>query len=287
VSYAWTGCSGSSASCQATASSIGTKVYSLTATNVAGMTTTSVSITWLAPVITPVCTLTAAMTTATVGDQVTLTAACSNAPTSYLWSGCTSTGATCTASAAVAGSVTYTVSGQNANGTGAAATAAINWVTVGTAGDYCDVFGIVVRRTIAWGDNSRMLTSTWDDYQGFRAQAVLVLEFTVPTGPSAYAVAGNTSISEYQDPATTRQLTLSRSACDFRGTDPSGANGPFAASFGNTALVAWNVGAAPVYLVAGETYYLNIRNYSPDLGGLSCFGVTCNAAIITNWPKNN
>ena len=45
--------------------------------------------------------------------------------------------------------------------------------------------------------------------------------------------------------------------------------------------------STPVYLVAGETYYLNIRNYSPDLGGLSCFGVTCNAAIITNWPKNN
>ena len=32
---------------------------------------------------------------------------------------------------------------------------------------------------------------------------------------------------------------------------------------------------------------MNFRNYSPDLpgNGVSCFYGTCNAAIVTNWPK--
>ncbi|MEO8506490.1 MAG: hypothetical protein ABI593_02560 [Betaproteobacteria bacterium] len=287
TSYVWTGCNSSTATCQATATDVGTKLYTLIATNGAGAVTSSVSVTWIAPVITPVCTLTAAKNTATVGEQVTLTAACSNAPTSYAWTGCTSTGPTCTATSVSANSVTYSVSGKNVHGTGPAAATTINWMPVGSAGDYCGNYPIVIKRTIAWGDSSRMLTSGWDDNQGFRAAAVVVLAFTVPNAPNSYDVAGNSSVSEYQDPATSRHLTLSRSSCDFRGTDASGAFGPFATSFGNSALVAWNVGAAPVRLTPGETYYINIRNYSPDLGGNSCFRATCNAAIVTNWPKNN
>lgn len=286
-SYAWTGCNSTGASCQSSAPAAGHKVYTVTATNVAGAGSGAVTINWQAPVITPVCTLSANKSTAAVGDQLTLTAACTNAPTGYAWNGCASTSATCQTTATATGRVTYSVSGRNAYGTGTAATASVNWVPAGTASDFCAAYPIVVRRSIGWGDNSRMLTAGWDDNQGFRAQAVLVLSFTVPTYPVAYAIAGNSSISEYQDPATSRQLTLSRSACDFRGTDGAGANGPYATSFGNTALVAWNVGAGPASLVPGETYYLNIRNYSPDLGGLSCFRSTCNAAIVTNWPKNN
>ena len=41
-------------------------------------------------------------------------------------------------------------------------------------------------------------------------------------------------------------------------------------------------------LVAGTTYYFNVRNYSPfnngGLGGVSCSGGTCNAVITVSTP---
>jgi hypothetical protein len=141
-----------------------------------------------------------------------------------------------------------------------------------------------VVQPISWGDNSRMITSSMG---GFQSNGVIVLSFTVPSSPAAYGTAGNTSIAEYGEPATFRQMTLSKSACDFRPLDPTGANGPMGLNYGNNALINWNVGAQPVPLVAGQTYYFNFRNYSPDLPppGISCFTNTCNAAIVTNWPK--
>ena len=81
-------------------------------------------------------------------------------------------------------------------------------------------------------------------------------------------------MAEYGDPATFRHMTLSKSACDFRpdATVP-GATGPFAVSYGNTVTIDFNVGAPPISLVPGQTYYINFRNYSPDIGA-SCFGGT-------------
>ena len=55
-------------------------------------------------------------------------------------------------------------------------------------------------------------------------------------------------------------MTLSNTACDFRPTDSSGVNGPFAVSYGNTVTIDFNVGSPPVALVPGQTYYMNWRN---------------------------
>ncbi len=74
-------------------------------------------------------------------------------------------------------------------------------------------------------------------------------------------------------------MTISKSACDFRTVDTTGANGPFTVAYGTSTFVGFNVGAAPLNLVPGQTYWINVRNYSPDLGGLSCAGSTCNGSI--------
>jgi hypothetical protein len=97
-------------------------------------------------------------------------------------------------------------------------------------------------------------------------------------------------MAEFGEPATYRHMTLSKSKCDFRSTDPSGNNGPFATSFGNQVGISFNVGNQPVALVPGQTYYFNWRNWGAYVnggtGGVSCTtGATCNAGFLTNWPK--
>jgi hypothetical protein len=134
---------------------------------------------------------------------------------------------------------------------------------------------------VSWGDSSRHLTAS---IGGFYANGVIVIEFTVPSSPSSYATAGNTNMAEYGEPATTRHMTLSKSKCDFRGTDSSGNNGPFASSYGNQVGINWNVGVQPAALIPGQTYYVNVRNWDVNIGA-SCSSTTCNAGFLTNWPK--
>jgi hypothetical protein len=134
---------------------------------------------------------------------------------------------------------------------------------------------------VEWGDNARKYTK---DIGGFAANGVVVMQFTVPAAPAIYATAGNTTLVEYGEPATFRHATLSKSSCDFRPMDSSGANGPMNVSYGNTVTIDFNVGSPPVTLVPGQTYYMNFRNWSPDIGA-TCFASTCNADFLTNWPK--
>lgn len=77
----------------------------------------------------PACTLSASSVSPTVGTNVTLTASCTGAPTSYAWTGCTSTASTCTATSAVAGTVIYSVVASNAAGTSPSASVAVTWTS--------------------------------------------------------------------------------------------------------------------------------------------------------------
>ena len=70
----------------------------------------------------------------TVGQNITLTASCTNGPTSYEWTGCTSTGATCTTTASATGAVTYDVAGINQFGKGSAAGVVVAWTAAGGGG---------------------------------------------------------------------------------------------------------------------------------------------------------
>ena len=79
---------------------------------------------------TPTCNLVASNTSPIVGTSITLSAFCDGGPTSYAWTGCASTGSTCTTTSASAGLRTYTVVASNAGGPGAPANVNVTWVDV-------------------------------------------------------------------------------------------------------------------------------------------------------------
>ena len=75
----------------------------------------------------PVCSPSTSDVAPYVGTTITVSAQCSGNPTSYAWSGCTSTTGRCTATSSVAGTQTYTVVASNASGTSAPAAVGVNW----------------------------------------------------------------------------------------------------------------------------------------------------------------
>ncbi|MFO1315349.1 MAG: hypothetical protein U1F58_07065 [Burkholderiales bacterium] len=285
TSYAWSGCSSNGPNCTDNVTVAGTKEYTLVASNGAGPgTTASISVQWTGPVTAaPVCTIAASSATPTVGQSVTLTATCNGSPTSYVWTNCTSTTATCVAAATAAGQVTYYVAGTNAIGTGTAAGVPVTWQAAGGGGgggaDFCGSYQNVIRTSVNWGDFSRITTG---GIGGFSSDGVLVMSFTVPATPGTYPTPGYTSLAEYSGPPALRHMTLSKNACDFRPVDPTGAAGPFDASYGKQVTIYWNVGAEPIALRPGETYYFNTRN--TDYNGVSDCQSICNAGISTIWP---
>lgn len=122
-------------------------------------------------------------------------------------------------------------------------------------------------------------------YGGFTGSNVFVVAVTAVGGP--YSVPGDTNLSEFGDPAVFRTMTVSKSSCDFRAPDPTGASGPYVFIDATSQPKAnWNVGAPPYYFVAGTTYYFNFKNYTDQFGlGNTCPSGTCNARITVNFPK--
>lgn len=90
-----------------------------------------------APGTVPACVVSATDTTPNVGATIVLTASCSNAPTTFTWSGCTSSAATCNATSAAIGQVAYTVVARNAAGASAPAGVSVTWETASTAVPKC------------------------------------------------------------------------------------------------------------------------------------------------------
>ena len=56
---------------------------------------------------------------------------------------------------------------------------------------------------------------------------MIVVSFVAPAVPTSYNASGSTQVAEYNGVPTFRQITLSKSSCDFRTTDPTGASGPY------------------------------------------------------------
>jgi len=75
----------------------------------------------------PACTLSASPSTPMVNGTVTLTATCTQSPTSYTWANCASSSSTCTTTSASAGTVTYGVTARNAVGPSNYATQSVTW----------------------------------------------------------------------------------------------------------------------------------------------------------------
>jgi hypothetical protein len=251
----------------------------------------------------PVCTVIASTPTPQIGSMLTLSATCSNAPSVYTWSGCSSQSNSCSETVGTTGSKSYAVVAENAAGRSAPASVRVDWVggtldagaaeggtdAGGTADggtdsggtdaaaavNLCAAYADVVQfQAVPYNDYTRRKTS---DYGGFPPDRVFVLAVPFAAVPASYASAGYTSMAEYQGPPTFRHMTLSTSPCDFRPADPSGVQGPLAESAGTATIINWNVGGAPLALKPGKTYYFNYKN-------LNCAQTSCDASTSINWP---
>ncbi|MEO8753670.1 MAG: hypothetical protein ABI624_13435 [Casimicrobiaceae bacterium] len=129
TSFAWTNCASTASTCSTSSASAGARTYAVTATNGVGTgATASTSVNWQAVV--PNCTLAASPASPAVGAAVTLTANCTGTPTSYVWTNCTSSNASCSITRATAGTTPFFVTAQNSAGT-ASAYLSVTWLAAG------------------------------------------------------------------------------------------------------------------------------------------------------------
>lgn len=150
--------------------------------------------------------------------------------------------------------------------------------------NFCPQYNNVVVYTQPWGAG-RIETRS---YGYFYADGVEVIKITVPAGlPSS--TWGSVTIGEFDGPPTYRQLTLSKSPCDFRSqVDPNNVNGPMAFTGGNSTTVYFTLGTPSAgypegAVKAGETFYINARNWDPFNNRYSCQITACNAVFGFQW----
>lgn len=294
TSYWWTGCTSMQATCVATRASVGSVVYTVDAANAVGPAApASTSVTWSSgpppSSTTPKCSIETTPRFPAVNTSLVLKAVCTPSATTYQWTacpvgspnncaappGCTSSSDTCNVTSSSYGNAGYIVQGTNSVGTGPWVQVIVEWQdNPATRPGFCGQYDRVKHFGIPWGSIVRYTTA---QYGGFTPETVFVMEMTVPFAPTSYAGGGNTSLAEYNGPPAPRHMTLSKTPCDFRAPDVTGVNGPLAASSGTVVFVGWNVNAAPLALVPGQTYYFSFRN-------LSCGQDSCEASTTTNWP---
>jgi len=297
TSYAWSGCASTGPSCTATSSFAGTVTYSVVASNANGAgAPATVQVTWTTPPpppppeAKPVCSLlvTAPNPTPTVGTLAVLESSCTGSPTAYNWTNCPTLTDVCRLRGSVTGLQSYSVVASNAGGASVPATANINWVAseaapVGRCGMYPSALYSDV------GSSSATVHSTYAEAPGFAWNGVWAVRFTVPA-TAGEGQAGNAVVAEFGGPSTYREITISPTACDFRATDPTGANGPLGRAGSTTAIMTFGIGTpgtGGVKLQPGGTYWLNIRNYYPDTASISCSSSSgrCDASAQVNLPR--
>ncbi|HEV2037227.1 MAG TPA: hypothetical protein VGQ96_01370 [Candidatus Eremiobacteraceae bacterium] len=171
---------------------------------------------------------------------------------------------------------------SNAGGNGNQATVSVN--VAGNVVGFCGLYGSVIPVNpvvVTWGQPLSLESRVSGN---FGDNTVWVFQMTVPPGTPTSAVKGRFVVVEYQGPNTLRQMTISKSACDFRLKDYTGVNGPLGVSNGNTVSLYFGVATPFIFgdpaLTAGETYYFNVRNWQLDpTPQNSCGQTSCNAVV--------
>jgi large repetitive protein len=226
------------------------------------------------------------------GSPVSLTMSCSGGTPGYQYSWAPGGGTGATLATNVAATTTYSVTATDA--LGASSTKAVT-VTVSSGGgggggggtglcaNYANVLPTV---NATFGQQASFFSQTSGS---FGDNAVWVIQMTVPAGTPNTVLAGAFTTAEYNGPNTPRHLTISTQACDFRALDlTGGGSGPLTVcQDGSTCQIQYLVGPTPrasngiAYLTAGQTYYINVRNYTNwPTPGYSCGDrPTCNALM--------
>lgn len=297
TSYAWTGCTSIGPSCAASSASAGVVTYTVIAANANGASApANVQVTWSAPPpppppeLAPVCNLivSAPNPTPTVGALAVLESSCSGDPTAFQWTNCPTLTNVCRLRGSVAGLQTYSVAATNSGGTSPPASANINWVGSAAAPvGFCGTFPSALYTEA--GSANVTAHSQYNESPAFAWNGAWVVHFTVP-GTANNSQSGYVIVAEYGSPATYREITISTAACDFRPTDPTGAGGPIGRGNSNTASLSFGIGTpgpGGVRLSPGGSYYLNIRNYYPENGTITCPSEPgrCDASAAISLPR--
>jgi hypothetical protein len=212
---------------------------------------------------------------------VTLTATCTNSPTTFAWTGTGlqggATTTTNTNTANITATSSFTVTAHNDAGDSAPASRSVQVGTV-TGGLSCPGFSKTLFVPWDWASSLNHV-DTYVTQSGLGTNGILVIPFT-PTGPADNIVV---QLSATNYPAgnmlNTKRLSISTTPCDL--------NPPEAASAvtGTTPSLSYVVGTAPISqitgkpsaaaLTAGVQYYVNIAersgvNNSNPLGTQTC-----------------
>jgi hypothetical protein len=222
-----------------------------------------------------------------VGSTTLLAAACSGTPTSYNWTNCESGGALCAAQSGSPGLQSYSVSGSNAGGTGPAATRGVGWVSSAPpAPGLCAQYPSYLFSDLGWAD-AEIYSRDFTDSPGFAWNGVWVVKLSVPAD-APVGKGGQISVAEFFGPPTAREVTISRTACDFRPVDPTGNNGPLVVGEGVGPSQAFVIGASSggkPGLAPGVDYYVSIRNWQAATSSISCDpSIRCEALFLIAVP---
>ena len=272
VAFTWTNCMSTGAQCSATSATAGSVTYSVIARNGTGASApASVGVLWQPLPSAPKCTIARTSQTdpPTVNGFAALEVNCDASIGNYSWNGCSSTTRTCIAHESTPGVHTYSVIARNVGGSSAPVTLSLNWVTSAAPPGLCGSFPSYLYSDV--GSQSVRVESVLMRAPAFAWNGAWTVHFVVPATMSAASV-GSMSSVEFSGPTVVREVTISRTPCDFRATDPSGANGPVARQSGNSNTIQFTAAPRPGYplLNAGATYYYSVRNFQPATGTISC-----------------
>ena len=292
TTFAWTGCSGSGSTCSAMSAGAGQATYSLVAHNAAGSSApVSITVNWQTTTVgTARCWL--ARTSQTdppvVNSTVVLKLACDKVVGAFVWNGCTSSSNVCVARESTPGVRTYSVFARNVAGSSTPVSVTLNWLaSAPSPPGLCSQFPSYLYSDLG-SESSRVESAAMPNAPAFAWNGAWAVRFVVPTTIGSRL--GRLSAAEFAGQRTDREATISRTACDFRPTDPSGLNGPIARAFGSSTTNFFTADPSragyPV-VQAGGTYYYNVRNYQPATGSISCAPSTgrCDAFVESLLPK--
>ena len=225
----------------------------------------------------------------TINGFAVMEVTCDSAVGNYSWSGCVSTSSVCTVREDAPGNHSYSVIARGAGGSSAPVTLTLDWVASAPAPPgLCSQFPSYLVSDI--GTESARVESVFMPVPpGFAWNGAWAVRFVVPATMNP-ALPGRLSAAEFAGQPTVREATISHVPCDFRATDPTGANGPYARGSGISTTNWFTIDPTrsdyPL-LSPGGTYYYNVRNFQPsdDTISWSASAERCDAYVDSLLPR--